>query len=422
MAYSLNDVWNGSVAFVTPTGISITDGILTAQGTSGQGPRCGWRIATVPGDRVTFYCEAKATSGTGHLFATYNSTTSSLVKDCKITSPIWQIYKIDMVIAPTRGAGEVYIQCGLYGGDAQNSNIQFRNPVIIKNGGQVINGVARDGLRFNSSGQIELVVGENVSQRWTSNQNANNFISSAGIITRNTSVLQQSFTNPTVRAKTFAIDDFLSGLKSDGVLDKLKSLHLGLIPELIGFSVNLATPTINDLTTSGTITFTPWLGPGENGIPAYFIVPYSPATSSIFGLTDHSMGVIVNPTEDRNGYSMGTSTHAIGPRSTTGAGRFYVRNGSTTSDFVEGPLAEGLFSMNRNNQNNFDMLHNGVVLATKTRDAGTPSSTNFNILRLAGLTDYPGWPVQLAFIGSSLSTSEHLAIWTRFQTLKTALG
>ena len=422
MAYSLNDDWNGASAFVSPSACVLTDGTMTITGASGSGPRYGWRVAGLPGDVFTFTVEARATQGIGHVFATWDSSQTSLLKDCKVVSPIWQTYEIRFEIGPTRSPAEAYIQVGLYGGDATSSIVEFRKPRIKRNGGPYLAGVARDGLRFNAAGNIEMVIGNAVVQTWDASTAPLTLPAARkGLMSTEVGALMNALAAGTPRKKTAAIDDFVETLRDDGWLAKLDGLHLGTISELVGVNVNLAQPGLYTLVPSGTVAFTPWIGPGGGGEVGYYDAVYTNGLGK-FQTNNNSMGVIVDAASDGTAYVCGNSAFSIVPRSNSTSGYFYVRNGTTTSDNVAGPLGAGLYSMDRNNSANFDMLHNGEVKATKTRATATPTTASFNLLRQNGLTTRAHEPVKLFFYGQSLGTAGHLAIVDAFDDLMTVIG
>jgi hypothetical protein len=231
-----------------------------------------------------------------------------------------------------------------------------------------------------------------------------------------------AMTTPPSARRIRAIDAFVRSLTTGRAIGYLRYLVILRAHNAQAARVNL----INPGTGTGTESTSPsplftqdsgYFGDGNGFI--------STVTLGSLGVTQDncSMGVWEDASVQGTvtaQYSCGVSTLAVAPWGVDG--NFAARNGSTTGDLVAAPQTAGLYSTDRNNSTGHDMLHKGVVLATKTRTSGAPSGSVATIGAVAGGSARAPEPVQLFFIGVSMPASCHLVIEQAFVAYRAAIS
>lgn len=227
----------------------------------------------------------------------------------------------------------------------------------------------------------------------------------------------------------FAVEAFVVGLKADGLWNKFHALYpfvndAATSPErATQNSYNLKDPTQYQISWGGGVTH------DSNGITG---------GGNGYGNTGVSDNVML-----QNNYSFGvyrrteasTSTaadmgvykvniHIIRPRRSGDTFQAYLRTGGGYD--VSNTDGRGLYIISRDNSSNADFYKNGVNVYAPAVTSEAPLDITFNVLSLnqdgVGASFFSPANLSLAFMASSMNTTESADFYTRVQTFQTALN
>jgi hypothetical protein len=219
------------------------------------------------------------------------------------------------------------------------------------------------------------------------------------------------------------IDDFVVGLKADGLWTKARQLGLLTHGSFAASKINMKSPGTKDLTSSnGTVTYAATGATGSTGYINTGIAPYTEFP-------------------DLNTMSMAVYVRTTGSTSTT----FDVGSGEASSQVVLAAWGSSRGVISSSPQVNATTDSRGLLIASRTSDAlltlykdGTSLGTNTTNIAGALPTTKSIYlcayndngtaalhsPRELSFwwFGEALSSTEAANLNTRFQALKTAIG
>jgi len=215
------------------------------------------------------------------------------------------------------------------------------------------------------------------------------------------------------------INTLIAGLKADGVWSKMGAFNVLAAHDAQAARVGWKNPA-KILTASGTITFTTDRGYAGNGTNGYLEHPDNLAAISGFTQNNASMGVYCNTNVLENKSAIGQVTTLrsyITPRN--GSNMDWRPNGAATSSALPVATSVGLSAWSRVDASNARAFKNGALLAT-AGVSGAIGSTKYTLCRNG--TQYATVRVAAAWVGSSLTDAEHLAVYNRVHTFLSAIG
>ncbi|MBG35940.1 MAG: hypothetical protein CMH92_09050 [Oceanicaulis sp.] len=234
---------------------------------------------------------------------------------------------------------------------------------------------------------------------------------------------------PPASARQLLIDDLVTGLKADGIWTKLDALWVMAAHSEQAGKINWKDPTGSALSTVNSPAFTTDQGYTGDGTSAYLNTNYAPSVDGV-SLTQNSgaAGVWVRATGASGNYlgvtdRTGVPEHHLRIENNTGTNRARFNDVSWVS-YATSSAANKLLASNRSSNNATQLYTNGTSDGSGTATAiGLPK---YALYLLAQNFDgspngYTSGQISIAFIGGSLTSTEHANLYSRLNTYMTGL-
>lgn len=229
-----------------------------------------------------------------------------------------------------------------------------------------------------------------------------------------------------------AYTNFICGLVADNVWTKFDALYVLAAQSTTNALLSLVSSTFN-ATSNGSPTFTADRGYTGTNLSAtvYLSTNFNPSTASSPKFTQNSAHVSGWSVTDAGalgtgfiGYSITTNEAAIVPKYTDN--NAYFRTNSSGSAGQAVATSQGFYIGNRSSSTAVQGYKDGSQIMTHTSSDNSVAIQNANMAILAiNINTVPqgsGHQIAFASIGSSLSSDDALAFYTRARTYATAVG
>lgn len=225
-----------------------------------------------------------------------------------------------------------------------------------------------------------------------------------------------------------ALNDFIAGLKSDGLWTQILKLWWLGAPTEQASTIEFKSPGISTLVKHGAMAFSAlqgWRGGNSSGAS----VPYLETGYAIPAGNQNSMAAFVRSLEAVTSFAgeFGGEKYYINPRSTT-ATDFRTRSASITSDSLATIAATaGSFGISRTGSASYKKFIDGAAVETVTRTSTVPDATTMWLCSWQNTTNPTlhqsgGRRVAMAMIAAGLSDADVLKYYNRETTFLQAIG
>jgi len=225
-----------------------------------------------------------------------------------------------------------------------------------------------------------------------------------------------------------ALNDFIAGLKADGLWAQILKLWWLGAPTEQASTIELKSPGTSTLVKSGAMAFSAlqgWRGGNTTGSS----VPRLETGYAIPGANQNSLAAMVRCIDALTSFpgEFGGEKYYINPRSTT-ATDFRTRSASTTSDSLPTvAAAPGSFGFSRTGAASYKKFIDGAPVETVTRTSTAPDSTTMWLCAWQNTTQPTlqqsgARRVAMAVIAAGLSDADVLAYYNRETAFLQAVG
>lgn len=226
-------------------------------------------------------------------------------------------------------------------------------------------------------------------------------------------------------ARQTLMNTFITGLKSDGIWNKLDALWLIANETEEQGKKNLKANKFN-LVPINSPTFTVDRGYSTNGTTQYIRTGTAPKYQNNYTQNNASFGLYVNTNVDQNAVDMGNTYLSYNLLYTRLSNATYtaINDGGSTPSTANA-TSIGFYAVDRQASANYKVYKNGVALVTQSIVSTGVTDFEFFIgaRNNIGTADrFASKRYALAFIGGGLSATEHANFYTRVNTLLTAIG
>lgn len=228
-----------------------------------------------------------------------------------------------------------------------------------------------------------------------------------------------------------ALNEFIVGLKMDGVWSELDACWMLAVPTKSLAYANMKNPGTYTITETGTVTFTANRGVAGNGSTGALNTNFNPSTNAVkFTQTSASVGVYsrtnkLNVQEvDMSSSNSGANGTGIFLNASNPSGFFSTS--INTNIVIQGHTlanTRGLLSIRRTNSAEHTKVQNGVDLITSLDANVSPVNAILYLLAFnvsGALSRFSTRELSFAFIGSG--NIDHKKLYNRLQTYLTAIG
>lgn len=227
------------------------------------------------------------------------------------------------------------------------------------------------------------------------------------------------------------IDNFVKGLKTDGLYSLLDMLHLIASHDAQAATLNLINPATATITLSGAPAFTTDIGYTTDGSTNFLNTNRAANAGGNFAQNSGTFGVYINSSVAGSGTSLagaydGSSGTVINPFGTTANSSAYrLNSGSGVSiTGAGGPNNSlGLSSASRSSASAMRGWRNGVQVGINST-AGTSIALVATTFKMGAITTTAVRGARFAadYLGSDMIATQQLAFYNRLLTYLTAIG
>jgi hypothetical protein len=232
-------------------------------------------------------------------------------------------------------------------------------------------------------------------------------------------------TAPNDAVKT-AVDDLITGLKTDSVWAELDALWPLNMPTLADSLLNMKDPTGTAATAVNSPTHTPYVGIAGDGSTSYINTNWNPTDDgSSYVLDDCSMGIwLVGGTDTSSAkYAMGEISHAqLLPYWTTMRGGL---NGSSQDQLGTVATRLGFSAVDRPDSSNIVGYRDGSGFTPFSRASSSLGDSDFFLggrSNSGSLNAALDQQMSCAYVGGSLGGTKQTALYNRLNTFRTAMA